>query len=154
MAIATEPASAPVTPMHEFDDETMLVDFTTKAGIAGAVAWDLLTHLQGFGNDLTRVDKLPLPEGAESEDMTDFLYSLVTEAGEIGYRVAQIDVSGFDLPWDSGRLRTSDLARAIAGLMNRRIVETEEAFDPDWLAKLPRRITAEEAAATAGTVAA
>ena len=151
MAIATAPASAPVTPMHEWDDETMLVDYTTKAAVAGAVAWDLLTHLQGFGNDLTRIDKLPLPEGAESEDMTDFLYSLVTEAGEIGYRVAQIDVSGFDLPWDAGRLRTSDMARAIAGLMNRRIVETEEAFDPDWLSKLPRRTTAEAEAAKVPT---
>ena len=151
MTASTTSAIAPVTPMHAFDDEMMLVDYTTKAGIAGAAAWDLLTHLPFFGNDLTRTDKLPLPEGAESEDMTDFLYSLVTEAGEIGYRVAQIDVSGFDLPWDSGRLRTSDMARAIAALMNRRIVETEEPFDPDWLSKLPRRTTAEEEAAKVPT---
>jgi hypothetical protein len=125
-------APAPITPLSEWDDETPQQEYTTPRHAAGGVAWDLLTHEQGIGADIARIRMLALPEGAASEDMHGFLWDLITEAGEIGYIVAQIDIRGFDLPFDGAKLRTSDMARAVAALMRRQVVETDQPFQPDW----------------------
>ena len=136
-------AAAPVTPLGDWDDEPCAItEFTTPAGMAGCVAWDVLTHLQGYGADMARAVKLPLPEGAESEDMHDFLWNLVTAAGEIGYRVANVNIAGFDLPSEKAKITEEDMARAVIALMRRKPVETEEAFDPDWIAKRDAKATA------------
>jgi hypothetical protein len=128
-------ASAPVTPISEWDD-VAITEFTTPAGMAGCVAWSALAHLQGYGADIARMVKMDLPADCASEDMWDFLYSLVTEAGAIGYRVASINAAGVDrLPATT----EEDMARAVIAFMHRKPVETEEAFDPEWLAKLEAR---------------
>lgn len=142
MTTATKIAvAAPVTPMSAWDISG-IAEFTTPAAMAGSVAWDVLTHLQGSGADLARVHKLDLPAGCESEDMFDFLWSLVTEAGEIGYRVANINTTGFDLPHEGAGITQEDMARVLISLMRRKPVEDGEAFDPEWIEKRAARTAA------------
>jgi hypothetical protein len=136
--MATATAPAPVTPMSAWDDAEIAL-FTTPASMAGCVAWDVLAHLQGHGADLARIHEMRLPAGCEAENMQDFLWSLVTEAGEIGYRIANIDVKGSVLPFAGAQLTQEDVARAVIALLRQRPVEDDEAFDPEWAGKRDAR---------------
>lgn len=137
--MANTKAPERLEPISDWDHEPTDA-WTTPGRLAGSVAWNILTHSQGAGPDITRMigpegNRRPLPEGFDSEDAWAFVYELIEDAGEIGYTVAQIETRGFALPWETGKLRCSDLSRAVAALLRIETVETDEAFDPEWLAK-------------------
>lgn len=145
-------ATQKIEPMSNFDTDP-IDNYSTKAALAGHVAWDVLTHSQGDGPDIARMtgpegNRRPLPKGMDAEDMWTFVFDLVTSAGEIGYAVAQIETAGLERRWeDAAKLRTVDLARAVAGLLRIDLVEDDEAFDPGWLARVNAEYEARKAAA-------
>jgi hypothetical protein len=130
-------ATAPIEPLSEWDtDDTD--GFITKAAAAGFVTWNVLTHSAASGPDIARLvgpegHRHPRPKGLDAEDLYQFLYDLITEAGEVGYTLAQIDTRGFEPK--AQKLRTVDLARAVAALLRIDLVEDGATFDPDYRAK-------------------
>ena len=132
-------ATAPVEPIAEWEDDPF-AGHGTRASAAGAVAWNVLTHSQSDGADIARIigpthERTPLPVAMDAEDMWQFVFDLIQEAAWVGYTVAQIDTSGLDRPWAGAELRTSDVARAVAALLRKDVIETNDTFDPEWLTK-------------------
>lgn len=139
-----------LAPLSEWDHEPIDA-YTTKAGAAGSVAWNVLTHSQGAGPDIARMvgpegHRRPGPKGMDAEDVWQFVWELVGDAAEIGYVLAQIETSGFDRQWEGAKLRTSDAARAIAALLRIDLIEDGQTFDPEWRTKLDAQWQAERAA--------
>ena len=127
-------ATASLTPMEDWDNEP-LFPYVTPARAAGAVAFTLLAHSANLGPDIVRVRHAAEPDGLESDDMFGFLWDLIQDAAEIGYTMAQIKTDGFGLPYEGAEVRTSDMARAIAALLRRDLVEDGQPFDPEYREK-------------------
>lgn len=132
-------ATAVLTPMSARDTEDTLSQYRDGAAVAGGVVWDLLVHDPAFGPDMARVDALSVPDGLDAEDMHQLLFDLVTEAGELGHRMARFDLAQFD----PETVSTADVSRALAALLHRPTVEDDQPFDLEYLR---RRADADHAA--------
>jgi hypothetical protein len=128
-----ETATAPLTPMSERDTENTISQHRDDESIAGGVAWELLVHDAAFGPNLARLVSIPVPDGLDldDEDIEGALFALLTEAAQIGYRMARLDLS----PFDRKQVTTSDVARALAALLHRPTVEDGQPFDLEYLNK-------------------
>lgn len=125
---------AKIAALEPWDDEDLGNHTTPMHGVA-SVAWQVLMHSQEQGPDIARVKRMPLAPDMDAEDMHGFLFDLVERAAEIAYVASKIDRTGFELPWDRGRVTVEDMGRAVAALMRIDVVDDETAFDLDYRAK-------------------
>lgn len=122
--------AADITPLDEgWEDDSTFGHWASPALASGSIAFQVLVHSQEHGPDMVRVARSKLPAGLESEDLFEFLYILIGDAAKIGFMVRQIHGT-FDEDLEEGRI-----ARAVAQLLSIDIVETDQAFDPQWRAK-------------------
>jgi hypothetical protein len=130
-------ATAALEPISPWDADDPVTDYSTRAAAAGSVAWAALTHSQTHGPDIARIvgpegNRSELPAGADAEDVYQFLYDLIQDAAEIGYATAQVELSGFGPAYGPSKVRTGDLARAVAALLRMDLIEDGQTFDPKY----------------------
>ena len=137
----------PVSVREDGEEAGTLSEYRDREALAGSVVWDLLTHDPRLGADIARVLGMELPDGADSEDMYAFVYELVTDAAECGYRLAGISLD----PFDPEIATATDVSRMLSAVLHRRTIEDDQAFDPEYNVKLTaaRDVAAEKAGTAA-----
>lgn len=121
MVTATEPA--PVGPVDIWEGERVAA-YSSMAAAAGSIAYNLLEHSARDGADITRVSNAERVNGLEADDMATFVWDTIQDAAAIGYMTAQINVK------DDPDLTIEALARAVAALMGKPLIEQGQTFEP------------------------
>ena len=129
MAIET----APLTPLSERDTEDTLSEYRDDVAIAGSVVWELLVHDPVYGPDLARLAMIPTPKrlDLDADDVYAAMWDLITEAAELGYTMAKLDLT----PFDGAKVTSADVSRALAALLHRPTVEDGQPFDLEYRTK-------------------
>ena len=110
------------------DEDTTVAEYVTSEGLAGGAVWDWARHDPWFGPDiafLCGLDVKVTAGGDDYDDLEGLLFDLVTNAAELGHRLATIGTGMYQ-----SRATTADAARVLAAIMHRPTVEAGQPW-PD-----------------------